>query len=155
VESALSWNTSGVHTGRGAHSDRGGTDLFSAVSHTSQLTTNAGTSIVTHQKVFLIQIAQIRDGVAIRTKVDQLMRVLENVINEFAGIEHLTEVEVRALGDKKLAVSDHRRGRYVGKQRSLSANVKTNLNALVRLAQIWYPEMRRRCALDIRPAPLG
>jgi low affinity Fe/Cu permease len=62
-------------------------------SDTWQLIINTGTTIITFLMVFLIQNTQNRDGVALQTKLDELIRVTA-ASNKFIGIEHLTEQEV-------------------------------------------------------------
>src|SRR4051812_49560765 len=68
-------------------------------SDTWQLLINTGTSIVTLVMVFLIQGTQNRDGTAIQTKLDELIRT-SAARNRFIGIEHLTEEEVEELRKK-------------------------------------------------------
>jgi low affinity Fe/Cu permease len=58
-----------------------------------QLVINTGTTIVTFLMVFLIQNTQNRDGAAIQTKLDELIRA-GAAQNTFIGIEHLTEEEL-------------------------------------------------------------
>ena len=65
-------------------------------SDTRQLVINTGTTIVTFLMVFLIQNTQNRDGAAIQTKLDELIRA-SAAQNVFIGIEHLTEEEVEEL----------------------------------------------------------
>jgi low affinity Fe/Cu permease len=65
-------------------------------SDTWQLIINTGTTIVTFLMVFLIQNTQNRDGAAIQTKLDELIRA-SAAQNVFIGIEHLTEEEVEKL----------------------------------------------------------
>jgi low affinity Fe/Cu permease len=65
-------------------------------SETWQLVINTGTTIITFLMVFLIQNSQNRDGQAIQTKLDELIRASE-AENEFMGIEHLTDKELDAL----------------------------------------------------------
>ena len=79
-------------------------------SDTWQLIINTGTTIVTFLMVFLIQNTQNRDGVAIQTKLDELIRV-STAHNRYVGIERLTEDELEALRRKceKRARSDTRR----------------------------------------------
>jgi low affinity Fe/Cu permease len=62
-------------------------------SDTWQLIINTGTTIVTFLIVFLIQNTQNRDGAALQTKLDELIRATA-ASNKFIGIEHLTEQEV-------------------------------------------------------------
>jgi low affinity Fe/Cu permease len=64
-----------------------------------QLFINTGTTIVTFLMVFLIQNTQNRDGAAIQTKLDEIIRS-SAAQNRFIGIEHLTEEEVEELRKK-------------------------------------------------------
>jgi low affinity Fe/Cu permease len=61
-----------------------------------QLVINTGTTIVTFLMVFLIQNTQNRDGAAIQTKLDELIRT-SAAQNAYIGIEHLTEEELDEL----------------------------------------------------------
>jgi low affinity Fe/Cu permease len=65
-------------------------------SDTWQLVINTGTTIVTFLMVFLIQNTQNRDGAAIQTKLDELIRA-SAAQNLYIGIEHLTEEELEEL----------------------------------------------------------
>jgi low affinity Fe/Cu permease len=65
-------------------------------SDTWQLIINTGTTVVTFLMVFLIQNTQNRDGAAIQTKLDELIRT-SAAQNRFIGIEHLTEEELDEL----------------------------------------------------------
>ncbi len=65
-------------------------------SETWQLVINTGTTIVTFLMVFLIQNTQNRDGAAVQTKLDELIRA-SDAQNEFMGIETLTDKELEAL----------------------------------------------------------
>ncbi|WP_394762179.1 low affinity iron permease family protein [Phenylobacterium sp.] len=78
-------------------------------SETWQLVINTGTTIVTFLMVFLIQNTQNRDGFAIQTKLDELIRA-SDAEDEFMGIEKLTDRELDALHSKcqKMATNSHR-----------------------------------------------
>lgn len=73
-------------------------------SDTWQLIINTGTTIVTFLMVFLIQNTQNRDGTAVQTKLDELIRS-SHARNTFIGIEHLTDDDLGLLraGLEKLA----------------------------------------------------
>ena len=62
-------------------------------SDTWQLIINTGTTIVTFLMVFIIQNTQNRDGAALQTKLDELIRS-SHAHNRFIGIEHLTDEEI-------------------------------------------------------------
>jgi low affinity Fe/Cu permease len=68
-------------------------------SETWQLVINTGTTIITFLMVFLIQNTQNRDGAAIQTKLDELIRA-SDAENEFMGIEKLTDHELDRLHEK-------------------------------------------------------
>jgi low affinity Fe/Cu permease len=68
-------------------------------SETWQLVINTGTTIVTFLMVFLIQNTQNRDGLAIQTKLDELIRA-SDAEDEFMGIEKLTDSELDILHEK-------------------------------------------------------
>ena len=72
---------------------------FFGFSETWQLVINTGTTIVTFLMVFLIQNTQNRDGTALQTKLDELIRS-SAAKNEFMGIEKLTDHELEALHAK-------------------------------------------------------
>ena len=65
-------------------------------SETWQLVINTSTTIVTFLMVFLIQNTQNRDGAALQTKLDELIRV-SDAEDDFMGIERLTDEELREL----------------------------------------------------------
>lgn len=69
---------------------------FFGFSDTWQLVINTATTIITFLMVFLIQNTQNRDGAAIQTKLDELIRA-SAAQNAFIGIEHLTEEELEEL----------------------------------------------------------
>src|SRR5437667_7394888 len=62
-------------------------------SDTWQLIINTGTTIITFLMVFVIQNTQNRDGAAIQTKLDELIRV-SSARNALIGIESLTQDEI-------------------------------------------------------------
>ncbi|MDB5458195.1 MAG: hypothetical protein JWP92_3780 [Caulobacter sp.] len=68
-------------------------------SETWQLVINTGTTIVTFLMVFLIQNTQNRDGLALQTKLDELILSSE-ADNEFMGIEKLTDKELEVLRER-------------------------------------------------------
>ena len=78
-------------------------------SETWQLVINTGTTIVTFLMVFLIQNTQNRDGAAIQTKLDELIRA-SDAQDEFMGIEKLTDRELDHLHRKcaRAAARSHR-----------------------------------------------
>lgn len=65
-------------------------------SDTWQLVINTGTTIITFLMVFLIQNTQNRDGAAVQTKLDELIRS-SHARNTFIGIEHLTDDDLDLL----------------------------------------------------------
>ncbi len=69
-------------------------------SDTWQLVINTSTTIVTFLMVFLIQNTQNRDNGAIHAKLDELIRSQIDADNEFIGIEHLTDQELRKILEK-------------------------------------------------------
>jgi low affinity Fe/Cu permease len=69
---------------------------FFGFTETWQLIINTSTTIITFLMVFLIQNTQNRDGAAIQAKLDELIRSGRG-LNEFIGIEKLTEKEVEAF----------------------------------------------------------
>jgi low affinity Fe/Cu permease len=62
-------------------------------SETWQLVINTATTIITFLMVFLIQNTQNRDGAALQTKLDELIRT-SNAEDQFIGIEKLTDKEL-------------------------------------------------------------
>ena len=86
-----------------------GTGPMFHYSETWQLVINTGTTIVTFLMVFLIQNTQNRDGFAIQTKLDELIRA-SDAEDEFMGIEALTDRELDVLHTKcqKMAANTHR-----------------------------------------------
>jgi low affinity Fe/Cu permease len=72
------------------------TGPFFGYSQTWQLVINTGTTIVTFLMVFLIQNTQNRDGLALQTKLDELI-LTSAAEDEFVGIERLTDRELEEL----------------------------------------------------------
>jgi low affinity Fe/Cu permease len=68
-------------------------------SETWQLIINTGTTIVTFLMVFLIQNTQNRDGAAVQTKLDELIKS-SDARDEFMGIEKLSDHELAELHEK-------------------------------------------------------
>ena len=104
-------------------------------SETWQLVINTGTTIVTFLMVFLIQNSQNRDGAAIQTKLDELIRASE-AEDEFMGIETMTDKELEVLHAKcaKAARNTHR-----GSRPTESASFKVSSSAQ-------FPRKRRRAS---------
>lgn len=72
---------------------------FFSYSDTWQLIVNTATTVLTFLAVFLIQNSQNRDAAAIQAKLDEILRALENAREDFVGIEHLTDAQIRAIRD--------------------------------------------------------
>jgi low affinity Fe/Cu permease len=74
-----------------------------------QMVINTGTTIITFLMVFLIQNSQNRDGLALQTKLDELIRS-SDAEDDFIGIEKLSDKELDALHERcvTLAESTHR-----------------------------------------------
>ena len=66
-------------------------------SDTWQLVINTSTTVITFLMVFLIQNTQNRDNGALHAKLDELIRVTVAADNEFIGIEHLTDEELKKI----------------------------------------------------------
>lgn len=69
-------------------------------SDTWQLVINTSTTIITFLMVFLIQNTQNRDNGALHAKLDELIRSQIDASNEFIGIEHLTDEDLKEILEK-------------------------------------------------------
>jgi low affinity Fe/Cu permease len=56
-------------------------------SDTWQLVINTGTTILTFNMVFVIQAAQNRDGAAVQTKLDEILRAIAAADNRLIAVE--------------------------------------------------------------------
>jgi low affinity Fe/Cu permease len=56
-------------------------------SDTWQLVINTGTTILTFNMVFVIQAAQNRDGAAVQTKLDEILRAITGADNRLIALE--------------------------------------------------------------------
>ena len=95
-------------------------------SDTWQLIINTGTTVVTFLMVFLIQNTQNRDGEAIQTKLDELIRS-SAAQNQYIGIEHLTEEELdelRAKCEMRAKAKKLQAAHEAGERASKKANKK-------------------------------
>lgn len=66
-------------------------------SDTWQLVINTATTVLTFLAVFLIQNSQNRDGAAIQTKLDEILRSIGDARSGFVGIERLTDTEIEKI----------------------------------------------------------
>ena len=69
-------------------------------SDTWQLVINTSTTIITFLMVFLIQNTQNRDTMALQVKLSELILVIGDAENRFAGVEDLSEQELEKLHDE-------------------------------------------------------
>jgi low affinity Fe/Cu permease len=108
-------------------------------SETWQLVINTGTTIITFLMVFLIQNTQNRDGAAIQTKLDELIRA-SDAEDEFMGIEKLTDRELDVLHAKcqRMSLNTQRLLKQASDERK-SRQVEKNAKAAA-------PARKRRAA---------
>lgn len=66
-------------------------------SETWQLVINTSTTIVTFLMVFVLQNSQVRDGLAVQAKLDELILVSAKAENSFIAAEQLSEEEIDHL----------------------------------------------------------
>jgi low affinity Fe/Cu permease len=66
-------------------------------SNTWQLVINTATTIITFLMVFLIQHSQNRESAAIRLKLDELIRAIEEADNRLIGADDMDEGELERL----------------------------------------------------------
>src|SRR5205085_5003312 len=76
------------------------TGPFFGFSNTWQLIINTGTTIVTFLMVFVIQNSQNRDGAALQTKIDELIRATQEARNDLVGIERKAEEKVEQVREE-------------------------------------------------------
>ena len=69
-------------------------------SDTWQLVINTSTTIITFLMVFLIQNTQNRDTMALQLKLSELILVINEAENRFAGAEDLSEDELERLHEE-------------------------------------------------------
>lgn len=104
---------------------------FFRFSDTWQLVINTGTTVITFLQVFLIQNTQNRDGAALQTKLDELIRA-SAAQNRYIGIEHLTEEELQDLREKcenRAKVNKIQAAAQAGEEAQLAVNRKAALAA--------------------------
>ena len=77
---------------------------------TVQLYINTGTTIVTFWMVFLIQNTQNREVRALHLKLDELIRSVNKARDQFIGLEHMTDDELKELGRQFERVRSERSG---------------------------------------------
>jgi low affinity Fe/Cu permease len=77
----------------------GVTGPFFRFSDTWQLVINTGTTIVTFLMVFLIQNSTNREGRAVQTKLDELIRANDKAKNTLVAIETKTETEIEEIAE--------------------------------------------------------
>jgi low affinity Fe/Cu permease len=75
-------------------------------SDTWQLVINTGTTIITFLMVFLIQNTQNREGEALQTKLDELIRAVHDAENRFIGLERRSEREITEMRSEVEAAAD-------------------------------------------------
>ena len=75
-------------------------------SDTWQLVINTSTTIITFLMVFLIQNTQNRDTMALQLKLSELILVISEAENRFAGAEDLSEQELEKLHEELRRRSD-------------------------------------------------
>src|SRR5947208_11887242 len=99
-------------------------------SDTWQLVINTGTTIITFLMVFLIQSTQNRDGAAIQTKLDELIRA-SAAQNRYIGIEDLSEEELLQLRQRCISRAKADR---LAKANAAAAGAETGANRRARRA---------------------
>lgn len=79
-------------------------------SDTWQLIINTSTTVLTFLMVFLIQGSQNRDAAALHLKLDEIITHLKGPRNEMAGIESLSEKEIKDMRDEEHGEQQRSRG---------------------------------------------
>lgn len=69
-------------------------------SDTWQLVINTGTTIITFIMVFIIQNTQNRDGRAIQTKLDKILEILCEDVEDLIALEDEPEKDIKAIQRK-------------------------------------------------------
>lgn len=64
-------------------------------SNTWQLIINTSTTIITFLMVFVIQNSQNRDSRAMETKLDAIIKAIDEIPDELTGIEELPEKDIK------------------------------------------------------------
>lgn len=75
-------------------------------SDTWQLAINTGTTILTFNMVFLIQSAQNRDGSAVQTKLDEILRAIEGADNQVIALEEDSRARLAQVQERHREIKD-------------------------------------------------
>ena len=77
-----------------------------AYSNVWQLLMNTSSSVITFLMVFILNNAQNRDTLAINSKLDALILVMESADNRLIGLEQLPVTEAQAIQQEVHALKD-------------------------------------------------
>jgi low affinity Fe/Cu permease len=75
-------------------------------SDTWQLVINTGTTILTFNMVFVIQAAQNRDGAAVQTKLDEILRAIAGADNRLIALEEESAERIAQARERHREVKD-------------------------------------------------
>jgi low affinity Fe/Cu permease len=75
-------------------------------SDTWQLVINTGTTILTFNMVFVIQAAQNRDGAAVQTKLDEILRAIAGADNRLIALEEESAERIAQAQERHREVKD-------------------------------------------------